>query len=322
MSAVDIGILAIIGLFAVRGMQRGFLLGIVDLVAFGLSLIVAARLGGSVGDPLIDWGLPAELGAGAGFLIAAVISLAVIGLAARVLLAPLTTLSASTPFGWFNSVLGLIPGTVRGLAIAALVVLVVSALPPELRLRERFAESRLAAPVAETGRKALDAGLVWAGVDTPSLGILYRPPAAGSVELPFSGRAALELANDHVAEQTLLGLLNQERADAGLSPLQPDSVLTEVGRAHSREMFVLSYFGHISPTAGGAAERLAATGLNYPLSGENIALAQGPEMAHQQLMDSPAYRANILNPGFTRVGIAALRSTDQELMVTQEFAGP
>src|SRR5215211_4542047 len=212
MSAVDIGILAIIGLFAVRGMQRGFLLGIVDLVAFGLSLIVAARLGGSVADPLIDWGLPDELSAGAGFLIAAVISLAVIGLAARVLLAPLTTLSASTPFGWFNAVLGLIPGTVRGLAIAALVVLVVSALPPELRLRERFAESRLA--------------------------------AAGSVELPFSGRAALELANDHVAEQALLGLLNQERADAGLSPLQSDSALTEVGRAHSREMFVLSYFGH------------------------------------------------------------------------------
>ena len=38
-------------------------------------------------------------------------------------------------------------------------------------------------------------------------------------------------------------------------------------------------------------------------------------------MSSPAYRANILNPGFTRVGIAALRSEDYGLMVTQEFAG-
>ena len=322
MSAVDIGILAIIGLFAVRGMQRGFILGIVDLVAFGLSLIVAARLGGSVADPLINWGLPAELGVGAGFLIAAVISLAVIGLAARVLLAALATLGASTPLGWFNGVLGLIPGTVRGLAIAALVVLVVSALPPELKLRERFAESRLATPVAETGRKALDAGLVWAGVDTRSLGIPYRPPAAGSVELPLPGVTALELENDHVAEQMLLGLLNQERADAGLSPLQPDSALVEVGRAHGREMFVLGYLGHISPEAGSAADRLAVAGLIYPLSGENIALAPGPEMAHEQLMDSPAYRAHILNPSFTRVGVAALRSTDQELMVTQEFAGP
>ena len=290
----------------------GFLLGIVDLVAFGLSLIVAARLGGSVADPLIDRGLPAELAVGAGFMIAAVVSLAVIGLAARVLLAPLGALGASTPLGWVNGVLGLLPGAIRGLAIAALVVLVVSALPPELRLRERLADSRLAAPIAETGRKALDAGLVWAGVDTRSLGILYQPPPAGSVEPPFPGSTALEPENDQVAEQTLLGLLNQERADAGLSPLATRFSPGEVGRAHGREMFALGYFGHVSPTAGSAADRLAAAGLIYPLSGENIALAPGPEMAHERLMNSPAYRANILNPGFTRVGIAALRSADHE----------
>src|SRR5918998_6167912 len=100
MNAVDVGILVIVGLFAVGGLRRGFLLGLVDLIAFGLSLVVAARLAGSVAGPLIDWGLPEELAAGAGFVIAAVISLAVIGLAARVLLAPLTALSASTPLGW------------------------------------------------------------------------------------------------------------------------------------------------------------------------------------------------------------------------------
>src|SRR4051812_6510658 len=237
MSAVDVGILAIIGLFAVGGMRRGFLLGIIDLVTFGLSLIVAARVGGSVADPLIGRGLPAELAAGAGFVIAAVVSLAVIGLAARVLLAPLGALGANSPLGWVNGVLGLLPGAVRGLAIAALVVLVASALPPELGLRERLAESRLARPIAETGRKALDAGLVWAGVDTRSLGILSHPPAAGSVDVPFSGMTALDLGNDPMAEQTLLELLNQERADAGLAPLQPDSALAQVGRAHGREMF-------------------------------------------------------------------------------------
>jgi uncharacterized protein YkwD/uncharacterized membrane protein required for colicin V production len=321
MSAVDIGILAIVGLFAVGGMRRGFLLGIVDLVAFGLALIVAARLGGSVADPLIVWGLPAELAVGAGFLIVAVVSLAVIGLAARVLLAPLGTLGAMTPLGWVNGVLGLLPGAIRGLAIAALVVLVVSALPPELGLRDRLADSRLAAPIAETGQKALDAGLVWAGVDTRPLDMLSHPPTAGSIEVPFPGTTALELGNDQLAEQTLLELLNQERADAGLSPLQPDAALAEVGRAHGREMFALGYFGHVSPTTGSAADRLAAAGLVSPLSGENIALAPGPEVAHEQMMGRPADRANILNPGFTRVGIAALRSTDHELLVIQEFAG-
>jgi uncharacterized membrane protein required for colicin V production len=321
MNAVDIGILVIVGLFAVGGLRRGFLLGIVDLIAFGLSLVVAARLSTSVADPLKNWGLPEELAAGAGFLIVAVVSLAVIGLAARVLLAPLGALSASTPLGWVNGVLGLLPGAVRGLAIAALVVLVVSALPPELGLREPLAQSRLAAPIAQTGLESLDTGLAWAGVDPGSLGILYQTQAAVSGDLPFSGITANELADDRVAEQTLLELLNQERANAGLSPLQPDSALAEVGRAHGREMFALGFIGHVSPTTGSAADRLAAAGLSYPLSGENIALAPTAEVAHEGLMTSPTYRANVLNPGFTRVGIAALRSDGHGLMVTQEFAG-
>jgi uncharacterized protein YkwD/uncharacterized membrane protein required for colicin V production len=322
MSAVDIGILAIVGLFAVGGMRRGFLLGIVDLVAFGLSLIVAARLAGSVADPLIDWGLPSALAAGAGFIIVAVVSLAVIGLAARVLLAPLNSLAASTPLAWVNGVLGLLPGAIRGLAIAALVVLVVSALPPELGLHDRLAESRLAAPIAETGRKALDAGLVWAGVDARPLDMLSQPPTIDPGEFPFPGTTALEPGKDQEAEQSLFELLNQERTDAGLSLLQPDPALAEIGRAHGLEMFALGYFGHISPATGSAADRLAAAGLVSPLSGENIALAPGPEVAHEQLMNRSADRANIINPGFTRVGIAALRSTDHELLVIQEFAGP
>jgi uncharacterized protein YkwD/uncharacterized membrane protein required for colicin V production len=321
MNAVDTGILIIVGLFAVGGLRRGFLLGIVDLIAFGLSLIVAARLSGSVADALMNRGLPEKLAAGAGFVITAVVSLAVIGLAARVLLSPLGALSASTPLGWFNGVLGLLPGAVRGLAIAALVVLVIMALPPEFRLREPLTESRLASPIAETGRKALDAGLAWAGVDPRSLGIPYQTRAAVSGDLPFSVINANGLENDRAAEQTLLELLNQERAGSGLPPLAPDPALADVARAHAREMFALGFFGPDSPTTESAANRLAAAGLSYPLSAENIALAATAELAQAGLMTSPAYHANILNPGFTRVGITALRSDDHGLMVTQEFAG-
>jgi uncharacterized protein YkwD/uncharacterized membrane protein required for colicin V production len=322
MNAVDVGILVIVGLFAVGGLRRGFLLGIVDLIAFGLSLVVAARLSGAVADPLIEWGLPRELAAGAGFMIVAVVSLAVIGLVARVLLAPLGALGATTPLGWVNGVLGLLPGAVRGLAIAALLVLVLAAIPAEFGLRQPLAESRLAAAVAETGRRALDAGLSWAGIDPRSLGIPFQTHAAVSGDLPFSGIAANELEDDRAAEQTLLELLNQERAIAGLSPLQADAALAEVGRAHGREMFALGFLSHDSPTTGSAKDRLAAAGLSSPLSGENIALAPTAELAHEGLMNSPTFRANILNPGFTRVGIAVLRSADHGLMVTQEFAGP
>jgi uncharacterized protein YkwD len=96
--------------------------------------------------------------------------------------------------------------------------------------------------------------------------------------------------------------------------------LTSVARTAARCSPLAS---SVTPRRRPGARRtgLAAAGLAYPLSGENIALAPTAELAHEGLMNSPAYRANILNPGFTRVGIAALRSGEHGLMVTQEFAG-
>lgn len=183
MNAVDVVILVIIGLFAVGGMHRGFLLGLVDLVAFGLSIVVAAHLAASIAAPLQTQGVPVELATGAGFVIAVVMSLTVIGLAARVLLAPLAALGTGTPLGWANGVLGFLPGALRGLAIAALLVLLVSALPPELRLQDSLRESRLAQPIAVTGVNALESGLAWAGIDLQALGIPYNTSTVQSADL-------------------------------------------------------------------------------------------------------------------------------------------
>src|SRR5918997_2169428 len=165
MNIADVVILVVVGLFGVGGMRRGFLLGLVDLVVFGLSIIVAAHLARSVGEPLQERGIPIELANGAGLIIVGVVSLAVIGLAARVLLAPLTALGAGTPLGWANGVLGFLPGALRGLALAALLVLLASALPPELEERTSLRGSMLARPILNLGIDVLDTGLAWAGID-------------------------------------------------------------------------------------------------------------------------------------------------------------
>ena len=194
-----------------------------------------------------------------------------------------------------------------------------SAFPADFGLREQLASSRLADPIARTGRQALDAGLAWAGIDLQALGMPYQTPAVGTIDLPFSG--ITDLQPDAQAELSLLALINHERALAGLAALQPDPELAAVGRRHGQEMFAAGFFGHISLTTGSPADRLAAAGLDYPLSGENIALAPSAEQAHAGLMNSPPHRANILNPGFARVGISGLRSADHGLMVTEVFAG-
>jgi hypothetical protein len=68
-------------------------------------------------------------------------------------------------------VLGLLPGALRGLAVAALLVLLVSALPQELEQRAYLRESRLAQPLLDLGLNALKTGLGWAGIDSQGLGI-------------------------------------------------------------------------------------------------------------------------------------------------------
>ena len=184
MNIVDVAILIIVGLYAVGGMRRGFLLGLVDLVAFGLSIIVAAHLARSVGEPLRERGIPIALANAAGLVIVGVVSLAVIGFAARELLAPLGALAAGTPLGWANSVLGLLPGALRGLAVAALLVLLVSAIPPELAQRVSLRESMLARPILNSGLDVLDTGLAWAGIDVRTLGGPSSTLTSGSAELP------------------------------------------------------------------------------------------------------------------------------------------
>jgi membrane protein required for colicin V production len=174
MNAVDIGILVIVGLFAVEGLRRGFLLGVVDLIAFGLAILAAARFAEIIAEPLRNRGLPASLAQSAGFVIAAVVSFAVIGFVARLLLSPLGTFAAGTPLAWVNGILGLLPGAVRGLAMAGLLLLILSALPVESGVRSALAGSRLARPILTIGQQALLDGLTWAGIDPRSLGVLYQ----------------------------------------------------------------------------------------------------------------------------------------------------
>lgn len=169
MSGLDIILLVIIGFSAVGGLRRGFLLGTVDLLAFLFALLVGAKLADLVALPLRDRGLPQPLAGAAGFFLASVIAYAVIGLAIRILVSPLGSVASPT-LAWFNSVLGLIPGAIRGTALAALLVLALTALPVELTMRQHLYQSLMAAPLADAGKQFYDASLEFAGVDPQTLG--------------------------------------------------------------------------------------------------------------------------------------------------------
>jgi uncharacterized protein YkwD len=125
------------------------------------------------------------------------------------------------------------------------------------------------------------------------------------------------------AESAVLRLLNADRTHAGLRPLQPDSRLAEVARAHCRDMLAHGFVGHVSPTTGSAADRVAHAKISAALILENVARASSPGEVERGLMSSPGHRRNILSAEATRVGVGAVLSEaiggTRELLVTQLF---
>jgi len=105
------------------------------------------------------------------------------------------------------------------------------------------------------------------------------------------------------AERRLLDLVNRDRAAAGLRPLTLDRALSEVARAHSRDMASNDYVAHVSPTTGTALDRAHRAGLTPALIFENVGRAYSTDQAETGFMSSPGHRANILDPRPTRIGI-------------------
>lgn len=122
-------------------------------------------------------------------------------------------------------------------------------------------------------------------------------------------------------ESQMFGLVNQERAKAGLRSFTSDSKLVELARMKSKDMIDRNYFGHTSPTYGSPFDMMRKAGVSYFYAGENLAANSTVAGAHQALMASSGHRANILNPNFNYIGIGILSSSTYPVLVTQLFVG-
>lgn len=125
-----------------------------------------------------------------------------------------------------------------------------------------------------------------------------------------------------------LELVNADRAEHGLAPLEPDGALGNAAQVHAEDMVERDYFAHTSPEGGTVMDRyMAAGGSRAVAVAENIGSC-GPcppedvvRNLEQGWMNSPPHRANILDPGLERFGFGAAGDKDRFLAV-QTFAGP
>ena len=146
-----------------------------------------------------------------------------------------------------------------------------------------------------------------------------RPPRAVDIEIPPADPSPID---DDKAEAWALSLLQRDRAALGVAPLQLDSHLAAIARAHSVDMRDHKFFGHRSPSTGMLGARLSTIAYRAITYGENLARNDRLGEAEASLLASVGHRQNIINPRFTHVGIGVARDLDGDWYVTQDFARP
>ncbi len=317
MNIVDVLLLILILLSVIYGFRRGFILGVLDLIGWGLVLISALKfyqpfakwLGAQVDVWSEIWDQPIA------FIAIAVTVGVLIQLAGYALL---RRLPKDIHERSANRILGLVPGVANGVITAALAAALLLAFPFNESLHEQARESSLANRLAVYAQQ-LESRLrpVFAEAVAETLNLLtVQPGSHERVSLPYKVTNARPRPD---LEAQMLALVNRERVANGLRALAPDPEVTLVARKHSGDMFARGYFAHDTPEGRSPFDRMQADGVRFQAAGENLALAPTLQVAHNGLMNSPGHRANILGKDFGRVGIGILDGGMRGLMVTQNF---
>lgn len=133
-------------------------------------------------------------------------------------------------------------------------------------------------------------------------------------------------------ESAIFTMVNQERANAGLSALTHETALRNVARLHSIDMAAKGYFAHNAPDGKTPANRLTDANIGFSAWAENIRWVSAPRTnvandimyeAGAGWMNSAGHRANILNPNLTQIGVGVyLNPARTRYYATQVFIRP
>lgn len=130
-------------------------------------------------------------------------------------------------------------------------------------------------------------------------------------------------------EHQIWTLTNQERAKEGLAPLLYDEGLADLSRLHSRNMLNYGFFAHKDHRGLMVDDRKVKYYPQLVVSsiGENLARffntakVYTPREIVTGWMNSPDHRENILDKGYTHLGVGVVTYQDK-LIATQNFATP
>lgn len=139
---------------------------------------------------------------------------------------------------------------------------------------------------------------------------LAQAPEAGDPPEPG------DTDEEGAVERAVFDMVNREREERGLAPLEWDDALAARAREWSAAMAAEGRLEH----QDSEAMRDAVDG--YTALGENIFQSTAPVPAgriHVGWMRSEGHRVNVLEPGFDRLGVGVVCSGTGEVWATQRF---
>jgi len=177
--------------------------------------------------------------------------------------------------------------------------------------------------------------------------------ACAAIEPPSQLTTTKPTINVLELEEEIHSLVNTERINNGIPRLEYDTNLADIARTHSEDMAVRDYFSHntlfIGGSSQGPTERAEIAGYDcykdfgsyytYGI-GENIyqnwlysSITHYGEAATYNWrtqdeiaistvvgwMNSPGHRQNILDSSYSKEGIGVAISTDNKVLITQDF---
>jgi uncharacterized protein YkwD len=121
-----------------------------------------------------------------------------------------------------------------------------------------------------------------------------------------------EAGNLELVRAAVVCLINKERAQNGVSPLQLSGQLDQAAEGHSQELIAGDYFAHVSPSGETPVDRIRGTGyisgpsVGYVI-GENLAWGTyglaTPQAIVGAWIASPEHLANILEGQYRETGV-------------------
>lgn len=148
------------------------------------------------------------------------------------------------------------------------------------------------------------------------------PPAPGASIISYSPPA-----NVAQAEQLVIEINNQYRAQAGLAPMIRDETLMAIARTRVQDMIARGYMGHFDPITNVHLGRLLIGNAGYAEGSENwyassmADIGAFPERAMVWFINDPPHAAGILSTRYSHIGVG-LANSGSLWIVVQNFARP